>query len=151
MENCPIEVLVMIFSYLDLESLKSLSVIDAKKIKSAICSTIDIHYCKKIYGLWYSLHQEREYLENEYYSIVWMDEWYCSLSQEELSPILPLNVLTRIYIVKTFTNLQGSRKPQAPQAPLAENGGQIRISQKILGRCNKKNNCNIFFILKLGL
>ena len=105
MENCPIEVLVMIFSYLDLESLKSLSVIDAKKIKSAICSTIDIHYCKKIYGLWCSLHREREYLENEYYAIVLNDEWYCSASQEELSPILPLKILTRIYIVKTCTNL----------------------------------------------
>ena len=49
---------------------------------------------------------------------------------------------------------QAMRKPQAPQAPLAENGGQIRISQKILGRCNKKIIIVIFFyliILKLGL
>ena len=47
--------------------------------------------------------------------------------------------------LQEVTQHQGSRKPQAPQAPLAENGGQIRISQKILGRCNKKNNyCNIF-------
>ena len=40
--------------------------------------------------------------------------------------------------VCVYVCVQGSRKPQAPQAPLAENGGQIRISQKILGRCNKK-------------
>ena len=46
------------------------------------------------------------------------------------------------------------RKPQASQAPLAKNGGQIRISQKILWRCNRKNNyCNIFlfYYFKIGL
>ena len=57
------------------------------------------------------------------------------------------------HCIGPLTRLQGMRKPQAPQAPLAENGGQIRISQKILGRCNKKNNyCNIFlfYYFKIG-
>ena len=105
MENCPYEVLMMIFSELDFESLTSLSVVGNQTIKSAICSTIDIHYCKKFFGLYYSLYQESEYLENEYYAILCNDGWYCSFRQDELSPVVPLKILSRIASVKTYRNV----------------------------------------------